>query len=278
MRFPLHPCAVLFLSLLMCLLSSMPAHAADDAVLTLALPGQQQKLARANLLRHPETKVITIPDDPSYRRTMSYQAIPLSAIVRDLRGIDTLQFRSADGFVANIPGELFRSAAQAWIAIEPATRPWPPLKEDGPSAGAFYLVWLQPEQGGVSPEQWPFQIVAISNVAALTVRYPQLLPDALEDDPQQQAVQRGLRQFLAQCASCHRLNGGGDAALGPDLNLPFNPTEYFHEDFLRRLIREPAAVRAWPQSAMPGFGEAVLSETDLDDLLAYLRQMARQRK
>src|SRR5690606_25532732 len=104
-------------------LSGMPARAADDAVLTLALPGQQQKLARANLLRHPETKVITIPDDPSYRGTMTYQAIPLSAIVRNLYAIDTLQFRSADGFVANIPGELFRSDAQPWIAIEPATRP-----------------------------------------------------------------------------------------------------------------------------------------------------------
>src|SRR5690606_19730369 len=190
-----------------------PAHAADNAVLTLDLDGQQQILARDHLLHHPATQTITVSDDPSYNGTMTYQAIPLSVVVHNLHAIDTLQFRSADGFIANIPGKLFRSNAQAWIAIEPTGHPWPPLSKRVESAGTFYLVWLRARQGGISPEQWPFQIVTISHVPALTTRYPQLLPDTLAEASQQQAVQRGLEQFLALCASCHQLNGGGDAEL-----------------------------------------------------------------
>lgn len=83
--------------------------------------------------------------------------------------------------------------------------------------------------------------------------------------------------FVTHCAACHTINGGGDAAVGPDLNQPFNPTEYFNEPFLRKLIRDPASVRNWGRRSMPGFAPTVLGEAQLDDLLAYLRQMAVQR-
>ena len=73
------------------------------------------------------------------------------------------------------------------------------------------------------------------------------------------------------------MNGGGDAHVGPDLNLPANPSEYFQEPMLRRLIRNPASVRTWEQSRMPGFSESLITPAELDDLLAYLRQMALQR-
>lgn len=274
--------AVLLMLAMLCILpAAAPAHAASEPVLELSLPDQQQKLARSNLLRHPSTQTIIVPDDPTYKRAMTYQAIPLSAIVRDMRRIDTLQFISADGFVANIGGDLFRSAAEPWIAIEPAGRPWPELRQDGgTSAGAFYLVWLMPEKSGIKPEQWPFQIASIRNVEALTVRYPQLLPraDDAQSEAERQTIQRGLQQFTMQCASCHRLNGGGDAEVGPDLNQPFSPTEYFQEAYLRKLIRNPAALRNWPQAGMPAFSETAMSDAELDDLLAYLRQMARQRE
>ncbi|VXC66123.1 Cytochrome c, mono-and diheme variants (fragment) [Pseudomonas sp. 8Z] len=56
---------------------------------------------------------------------------------------------------------------------------------------------------------------------------------------------------------CHRLNGAGDAELGPDLNIPHSPTEYFGGDFLRQYIRAPQSLRRWPQARMPGFSEKV---------------------
>lgn len=255
------------------LLTGLSAHAANDPVLQLQLSNQKQKLARADLLRLPPTRSITIPDDPVYKRTMTYTAVPLSAILRDIRAFHSLQFKAADGFAADIPVNLLLSASEPWLAIETAGKPWPEVKPGGPSAGAFYLVWLTPEKSGITPEQWPFQVVSISNVEPLQQRYPQIVPDAATDS----AAYRGLQVFAMQCAVCHRINGGGDGTIGPDLNKPFNPTEYFHEDFLRKLIRNPASVRTWPQSVMPGFSETTLSGAQLDDLLAYLRQMAKQK-
>jgi mono/diheme cytochrome c family protein len=45
---------------------------------------------------------------------------------------------------------------------------------------------------------------------------------------------------------------------------------------LRALIRNPKAVRTWPQQIMPAFEEKKLSDADLDAVIAYLGQMARQ--
>lgn len=247
--------------------------ATAESVLQLQLANQKQKLALTNLLRHPSTQTITIPNDPTYKRSMTYQAVPLSAILRDIRAFDALQFKATDGFVATIPVSLLTSASEPWLALEPETRPWPAVASGKPSAGAFYLVWLSPEKSGVSPEQWPYQIAVISDVEPLEKRYPQIVPQAATDS----AAWRGMHLFTTNCASCHRINGGGDGEIGPDLNLPFNPTEYFHEDFLRKLIRDPASVRSWPQRVMPGFSASALSESQLDDLLAYLHQMAKQK-
>jgi mono/diheme cytochrome c family protein len=47
---------------------------------------------------------------------------------------------------------------------------------------------------------------------------------------------------------------------------------------LRALVRDPASVRNWSQRVMPGFSTDVLSDSQLDDLLAYLKQMSKQRK
>lgn len=266
----LHISRSLCLSLL--LLCTSLAHAAD-AVLELRLANQRQTLARSDLLKHPALRTITIPADVSYKRSMEYRALPLSAILRDVRQADTLQFKATDGFVANIPARLFGGAAEPWLAIEPPMAPWPALKEGGRSAGPFYLVWLSPEKSNITQEQWPYQIAAITEVSALHSRYPQIKPDAAINS----AAYRGMLVYTMQCASCHQLNGGGDATIGPDLNQPHSPVEYFENSYLKKYLRNPATLRSWPGMTMPGFSEAVMSESELDDLLSYLQQMARQR-
>src|SRR3954447_13694692 len=105
---------------------------------------------------------------------------------------------------------------------------------------------------------------------------------AVEHD-RQLAGQRHLRLFHAgavfeaTCLACHRMNGGGSSKIGPDLNWPMNPTEYFQPSALRRYIRDPASVRTWPDEKMPGFGPDRLSEAELDAVIAYLKHMAEQR-
>ena len=62
--------------------------------------------------------------------------------------------------------------------------------------------------------------------------------------------------------------------MGPDLNVPMNPTEYFTESALKRLVRDPKSVRDWSAGVMPGFDAGHLSETELDHVIAYLKHMA----
>ncbi|MCY1450658.1 hypothetical protein D9M71_674840 [compost metagenome] len=179
-----------------------------------------------------------------------------------------------DGFAAELPAAALLDApgSRAWLAVEDPAAPWPPLGKAGRSAGPFYLVWTHPAAEQIGPEQWPFRMVRLRVLAPVAERFPALRPDPglAADDP----VNLGFAQFQKHCLACHRLNRQGDAAFGPDLNVPYNPTEYLRSDLLRRYIRDPQALRHWPQARMPGFSESALSEAQLDHLLAYLRHMA----
>lgn len=256
---------------LLCLLSSLPVQAAQ---LTLELGGASRSWQSEALLRHPQAQDLRIDNDVSYKKTLHYRAVPLAALLDGVQPGDHLQVVALDGFAAELEAAplLQEGPARAWLAIEDPQQPWPPLAPGKPSAGPFYLVWSHPEASAISPEQWPFQVASIRRLAAVAERFPALRPDPqlVADHP----INRGFALFQKNCLACHRLNGAGDAQFGPDLNRPYNPTEYFQPAFLRRLIRDPQSLRQWPQAKMPGFAEAVLSERDLDDLLAYLAHMA----
>ena len=72
------------------------------------------------------------------------------------------------------------------------------------------------------------------------------------------------------------MNGQGAARIGPDLNLPMNPTEYFKDNILQKYIRDPKSVRTWEASKMPGFDQA-FSDQDISDIIEYLKLMAKER-
>ncbi|MBA1200738.1 cytochrome c [Pseudomonas capeferrum] len=236
--------------------------------------GADRTWQTAALLAHPQTQDIQVEQDVTYKRPMHYRAVPLAALLDGVSEGDHLQAVALDGFAAEMPaGPLLQDGpARAWLAIEDPAHPWPGLGKDKPSAGPFYLVWTHPEASGIRPEQWPFQITTLRRLASVAERFPALLPDEAltEDDP----IRQGFALFQQNCLACHRLNGAGDAQLGPDLNLPHNPTEYLRPGYLRRLIRDPQSLRQWPQAKMPGFAPSVLNEQELDALLAYLEHMA----
>ncbi|WP_349571459.1 c-type cytochrome [Azotobacter salinestris] len=251
------------------LLASLPLAAAE---LILELPAGSRRWSSAELLAHPQTRSLPIPDDPAYRREMHYRALPVAVLLEGVLPGDHLQALALDGFAAELPAAplLREDGARAWLAIEDPAAPWPALAGHKASAGPFYLVWSDPRAGGIGPEQWPFQIARIRLLASVAERFPALLPAADANA----SIQAGFALFQKHCLACHRLNGQGDARFGPDLNLPYNPTEYFHEAFLRRYIRDPQALRHWPQGRMPGFSTTALAERELDHLLAYLHHMA----
>jgi mono/diheme cytochrome c family protein len=250
------------------------------AELTATIAGRTQKYSTAALLAHPSATNITVAQDVSYKKPMTYRAVPASVLLAGLPREDTVRFVAADGFAASIPAGLLMAASEdaprAYLAIEPANAPWPPLKADAKeTAGPFYLVWLRTDRGRISPEQWPYQIATIEDVPPVAVRFAGLAPAA--GVPVNDPIRRGFAVFSASCLPCHTLNLMGDARVGPDLNVPFSPTEYMREDFLRMQVRNPQALRSWPAAKMPGFDLNAMTEKELDDLLAYLYYMSKRK-
>jgi mono/diheme cytochrome c family protein len=265
---------------LLCTLILCASARGEDAALTLTLGAQEQRFTAADLLARPDAANISIPDDVSYKRAMTYNAVPLLALIGEQPdpAFDTLEARAADGFVSQVPMTLVEKGAKggsvAWIAVEDRTAPWPPLPGKDVSAGPFYLVWEHPERSGVGSELWPYQTVALTGTESPAHRWPQMAVDAslAADDP----ARIGQQVFTTQCMPCHRMKGAGAADVGPDLGQPMNPTQYLTRDGLRALIRNPKAVRTWPQQQMPAFDVKALPDSDLDAVVAYLTAMAAQ--
>ena len=256
------------------------SHAAKvEPELRLKLNGKEKVFTRTQLLGHPRKKSLHVPFDVTYKRPMTYQAVPIAALFEG-ESVDTrasVQFVATDGFSASIdPARLLNTAdsgAIAFVAIEPAAKPWPAIRPGSNStAGPFYVVWSHPERSKISPEEWPFHLGQFVIQEPAHVRFPAIRPDpALKAD---HPINRGFALFQRNCFACHTLNGSGDGTIGPDLNLPMNPTEYLTDSALRQFVRDPQSVRRWAGSRMNGFSPAVLSDADLDDLIAYLTHMA----
>jgi len=230
------------------------------------------------LLQREDASTITVPGDVAFKQTMHYRAVPLKALLAGIAPGDHLQFVAADGFSAEIPAEVIlnQRGSEAWLAIEDPTHPWPALAENKANAGPFYVVWTQPEAAGISPEQWPYQLASIRKLTSVAARFPAIVPSP--SLPANGEVQHGFAVFQRTCFACHTLNGEGDSRLGPDLNVPYNPTEYLRADLLRAYIRNPQSLRRWPEAKMQGFPtQQSLSDADLDALLAYLKYMAKHK-
>jgi mono/diheme cytochrome c family protein len=258
------------------LLYAVARAVAAEPALTVATGGRTAIYTSAGLLALPAATTVTIPADVAYKRSMTFRAIPFASLLDGVATEDSIRFVAADGFAATLPAAALLAhdgGAVAYLAVEPADAPWPSLKAGQPgTAGPFYLVWLRPEKGGITQEQWPYQIVRIEAVAALVKRFPMIAPAVKL--PAGHPIRAGFAAFQKHCIACHTLNGGGDATVGPDLNLPYSPTEYMRPDALRRLIRDPQALRRWPAAKMPAFDSKTLPDRELAELVAYLRHMA----
>jgi mono/diheme cytochrome c family protein len=253
-------------------------HAAPAAepVLTLTIGTGSRRFTTAELLARPDAVELTIPADVSYGRVMKYRAIPLLRLVSVGPAFDTIEARAADGFVSQIPLALVEKGeaggATAWIAIEDPGAPWPLLPGKTASAGPFYLVWENPERSAIGSEQWPYQLASLAEVESPAHRWPQMVVNS--SLPGDDLGRRGQAVFTTQCLPCHQMKGAGAGDVGPDLGRPMSPIQYLTAKGLRSLIRDPKAVRTWPQQQMPGFNQTMLSEADLDALIAYLAYMA----
>lgn len=257
------------------LLAALVTTVAAEPALTVVAGGRTAIYTAVGLLGLPVATTVTIPVDVAYKRSMSFRAVPIASLLDGVASDESIRFTAADGFVTTIPAAalLAREGPVAYLAVEPPDAPWPPLKAgEAASAGPFYLVWTLSEKAAPPSGQWPYRIARIDTVASLVKRFPMIAPAArlAANDP----IRVGFAAFQKHCMVCHTLNGGGDAVLGPDLNIPYSPTEYLRPDALRRLIRDPQALRRWPGAKMPAFDSKTLPDRELAELLAYLRHMA----
>lgn len=255
-----------------------PSATAAAAALVLSAGGATLQFTGDELLARQDAATLAVPHDPAYGRSMSYRAVPLRALLSPLPpdGGDTVQARATDGFVAELPRALIGGMATPWVAVEDSAHPWPHLPGKTVSAGPFYLVWQDPDRARISTEQWAYALAALTVLPSPVQRWPMIAVDA--SVPEDSPARRGQRHFIVNCLPCHRLAGGGEGMVGPDLLQPMPATAYFTEVGLRALIRNPAAVRSWPAQQMPAFEVATLGDADIDAIIAYLRYLGARSK
>ncbi|MCA6105867.1 c-type cytochrome [Bradyrhizobium cenepequi] len=249
---------------------------AAGPTLTVSADGSVQTFDRDALLARPDVVEITTSRDVAYRNARTYRAVPLAKLFEGI-GIPpdaVVEAVAQDGFVTQLPRDLVyaNNGIIGYLAIELGDRPWPPMPGKDKSAGPFYIVWVGHQASSVPTMKWPYQVVSLSVQDAPARRWPSLAVDSRL--PALHPARDGQIIFMNKCFTCHALNRAGPASVGPDLNLPMNPTEYFTDAGLRALIRDPRSVRVWPEQRMPSFSEEDLSDEEIALILAYLKHMA----
>ena len=92
-----------FVTLMLAVLFSAAAQAAE---LKLEIGAASRNWQSAELLEHPQARQIEIADDVSYKRPMSYRAVPLAALLTGVQPGDHIQAIALDGFAAELPAAL----------------------------------------------------------------------------------------------------------------------------------------------------------------------------
>ena len=249
---------------------------ADEPAITVTVGGETRSFTRGELLARPDAATIHVARDVAYRTPMTYRAVPVASLLAGMTlPPDTvIEAVALNGFVAQIPPDLLLKTdereAVAWLAIEPAERPWPAIPGKNETAAPFYIVWTGTEVGKIRSEQWPYQLAKLVSQPSPLSRWPALAVNSAL--PANDPIRAGQALFVIQCLPCHKLNGAGAADVGPDLNLPQNPTEYLTPQGLHDLIRNPKAVRTWPAQTMPALAD-YLSDSDIELIIAYLKHM-----
>jgi mono/diheme cytochrome c family protein len=255
--------------------------ASAEPVLEVVIGGETRQYARDALLARPDVAGIEVANDVAYGRTMSFRAVPVAALLGGLNppADSVIETAALDGFAAQLPLDLITNTdpakAIAWLAIEPADKPWPPLPGKTASAGPFYILWTGALAATVRSEQWPYQVAKLASQPSPAARWPALGVDPAL--PATHPVRAGQTLYVTQCLPCHTLNGAGASTVGPDLNKPMSPTEYLTPAALRALIRDPKSVRTWPGQLMPGFASDQMSDREIDLVIEYFAHMTARR-
>jgi len=269
-------------TLLSALLAVVLAGAAQAQTLKIADRQSSKTVSAKQLLADPATRTITISNDSVYGRSMTYRALPATELLKGLAISldDYVEFTATDKFSIGVPARLLLHSPgarpSAFLAIEAGSEPWPAIPDHGKETPApFFLVWQDAKRGEISSEYWVYRLASLEVTDSPYKRWPALA--VAPDLPDVHPARRGLDRYVTLCISCHRFNGAGEGEMGPDLAKPMNPVDYFQPDAFRKFLRSSKSVRDWPERKMPSFIEDVLSNEDMEALIAWLTYKARQK-
>ena len=254
-----------------------------DPQLILKVEGETRTFSRSQLLQMKELRTLVVEKDVTYsNQQKTYSAIPVAVLFKGMKteGSSTLLFSCLDGFSAPISASRILNqdpkGSMAYIAIQKPDEKWGAVKGDSEqTAGPFYLVWDHPEKSKIVTEEWPYQLAGFESKPSIEKQFPKTAPD--QKLSEKSPIKKGYQIFMRNCFACHTVNGEGASKMGPDLNIPFNPTEYLGKKFITKLVRNPQSLRRWPQAKMPPFDVSSLPDEDLQKIILYLQHMA-QRK
>jgi mono/diheme cytochrome c family protein len=211
---------------------------------------------------------------------MHHKVIPLCKLLApfNINKSDFIELIAKDNFHVYVPAakimDCSKKASIAMLAIEPTSK-WPLINNHtGTTAGPYEVIWLYPERSYISNEYWAWSVVTIKITRELDYRNvlppPQIINSTLKN---------GHQLYISHCEGCHTINHIGKSAIGPDLNCPKNPLDYYPKiKLLKNFIRDPKSVRTLPQGRMSGSDIESLSDKDLDDLVKFFSYMSTKKQ
>jgi cytochrome c2 len=273
---------IIIAACMMSFMTSFYVYAIEGApTLTIESPSKQFSFSRTALFSMQELTQVSMSYNRAYPNVrMTYTAIKLCDLLRrySIKSTDMLEFIAADHFSVLIPATKIihcsNRSAIGYLAIEPLNK-WPLLNNNtGTTAGPFDVIWVHPEKSYISNEYWSWSVVKIKIHKKLDNKVFLAAPEEL-DQTIKNNIKNGYDVYISHCAGCHSINHIGKGVIGPDLNIPKNPVEYYPNDtVLKKFIRDPQSVRVIKNDRMSGSNKQFLSDADLDDLILYLHYMA----
>ena len=250
---------------------------ADEPTLQFLDAGKPiQTLTRKDLAEKIPSTRLTV-ENPTTSQPAPYQGAALPALLTLVYGdrwqhAELVKFETRDGYQPVVPVSHI-SQHSGLMAYADAGQDRLQALGDGHGGtvdpGPFYLVWENIQDRGARQDpwlQWPWQLAKVE-LTSIEREYPQTAPPPGASE----AVMRGFNGFLSHCAKCHQINGEG-GAIGPELNVPVNVTEYWQNDWLPKFIADPQSIRH--NSKMVGYQSASPEKSaEIDDIVAYLRAM-----
>ncbi len=215
---------------------------------------------------------VEVQRDPVFDAPKKFRAIPLTELLQKLGYTNSnleIHIRCRDGFLAllssaeGLDGTGFLAFAQESSTNVPDGMTFSLLKTKSGviDPGPLYLFWK--DDAGNRPRPYQIEEMEFSTGGETLAR-------AKPNGPA--SAQRGFELFKKNCSSCHAVNGAG-GRLAVDLNFPMNVTEYWRKPVLKKLISDPASIRA--NAKMPAFPQ--LTKANVEDIVSYLERMREQK-